>query len=153
MKNYTKKKHKENERKERGKGEEKGNSATPARGELQSTITKLCPTCLTSEYGYWNCTNAQKLYMQAYLYRAENKLLASCYKRYNQTTTAQLHVGNPQNSESFLLAIHLFVKRYYRFTTEYILYSVITIGGNKQSALRITTCTNYITTCCQWQHI
>ena len=29
-----KKKHKENERKERGKGEEKGNSATPARREL-----------------------------------------------------------------------------------------------------------------------
>ena len=34
-------KNKKNERKERGKGEEKGNSATPARGELQST--KLCP--------------------------------------------------------------------------------------------------------------
>ena len=53
-------KNKKNERKERGKGEEKGNGATPARGELQST--KLCPMGLTSECGYWNCTNAQKLY-------------------------------------------------------------------------------------------
>ena len=34
MKNYNKKKHKENKRKERGKGEEKGNSATPASAEL-----------------------------------------------------------------------------------------------------------------------
>ena len=38
MKNYNwkknNKKNKENERKERGKGEEKGNSATPAREEL-----------------------------------------------------------------------------------------------------------------------
>ena len=35
MKNYNnKKKHKENERKQRGKGGEKDNSATPARREL-----------------------------------------------------------------------------------------------------------------------
>ena len=61
MKNYNnKKKHKENKRKERGKGEEKGNSATPVSAELQST--KLCPMGWTSECGYWNCTNAWKLY-------------------------------------------------------------------------------------------
>ena len=50
MKNYNnKKKHKENKRKERGKGEEKGNSATPVSAELQST--KLCPMGWTSECG------------------------------------------------------------------------------------------------------
>ena len=53
-------KNKKNERKERGKGEEKGNSATPASAKLQST--KLCPTGWTSECGYWNCANAWKLY-------------------------------------------------------------------------------------------
>ena len=58
--------------------------------------------------------------MQAYLYRAENKLPASCYKQYDWTTTVKLIVGKPQNSETFLLAIHLFVKRDYRFTAEYI---------------------------------
>ena len=60
MKKYNKKKA-QGKQKEREKGgEEKGNSATPARRELQST--KLCPTGLTSECGYWNCTNAQKLH-------------------------------------------------------------------------------------------
>ena len=34
MKNYKKKENKESERKERGKGEEKGNSATPASAKL-----------------------------------------------------------------------------------------------------------------------
>ena len=61
--------------------------------------------------------------MQAYLFRAENKLLASCYIKAIQLdnySMATVHVGKPQNSETFLLAIHLFVKRYHRFTAEYM---------------------------------
>ena len=67
------------------KGDEKGNSATPARGELYKTMSYG----LTSERGNWNCTNAQKCYVQAYLYRAEHKQLASCYQQYDWTTIAR----------------------------------------------------------------
>ena len=56
-------------------GDEKGNSATPARGELYKTMSYG----LTSERGNWNCTDAWKRYVQAYLYRAEHKQLSSCY--------------------------------------------------------------------------
>ena len=56
-------------------GDEKGNSATPARGELYKTMSYG----LNSERGNWNCTDAWKRYVQAYLYRAEHKQLSSCY--------------------------------------------------------------------------
>ena len=38
----------------------------------------------------------------------------------NNYSIATVHVGKPQNSETFLLAIHLFVKCYHRFTAEYM---------------------------------
>ena len=86
MKNYNRKKT-QGKRKER---ERKKRAIVPLQQGEELQSTKLCPTGLTGECGCWNCTNAQKLYMQAYLYCAENKLLASCYKQYNQTTRVQL---------------------------------------------------------------
>ena len=54
MKNYTKKKkHKENERKERGKGEEKGTAIARHFSEERTLVYKaMSLTGLTSECGY-----------------------------------------------------------------------------------------------------
>ena len=41
---------------------------TPARKSLK----RLCPMRLTSKCGNWNCSNAKKRYVQAYLYHAKH---------------------------------------------------------------------------------